>query len=794
MSRPGKSVVYSANATALGDLAEPTRTLGTQVLDAAGKVHGAIADLEWEGEGKDAAVGRADRELAQDKQVVSGYNALADAYQNGAAVMAPMISDLTKTGQGLEADTFAVAEDWTVTDMFDYRAGKFAMMAFGVPEPVATQRMNQLQAERGNEAQNNTASLQQRADALGQADQDTANAISTAKGDIDAAAPLTAGLSGEEGKKDLLDAIAVSKYTGMPVDPAALAKLVAAGTLSQADLDKLARGEKVQIPAGQMAYLYQMSQSLNGMSPEQIKELQRTLPADAQAALAQGLKIVSNPNVEVAGADQIKPYAQGATDATRGTFVPVTGSKANLPAQIAGELSRTDRVTTTEGHKFSDGLKTPDTVTLKGVGAMQDIADILRPGAEGYSNGSEATRGMLAAASEYANADITQRAAEAAQTDPLHYNPPLVSSDEHGNPGGGTPKPNINGALADIVQVASGDHIGIHDLATGAEDKKFLDGMLQENWGDHSDKIGKAFGWVDDDPGNRINSETANRVGHYLSENKDTLQHMPGTNGQTFGSTNAELSRAVAEGMSPYFAELAGADGPAVGGVEAFKNQREMANMFSVLDQDHVSGITANNAALAQQQGLLFDAAKNGGDHYQNVEYSERLQAAMNAGAQDARDYDRAHQQFNALQNDLTKTPQLDLKKIAETAVPFLKPAGEAADFLEGLTPSPALKTDPTTIQGDDYLTRQLEGGTFNNATTKNITTLQGLIAANPAIANDPALQQYFPEGQPDFKKIADDRVGFDAAFSQVTENPSYGYDGTTWNRNVNEGHEINWS
>ncbi|MDM2400974.1 hypothetical protein PP613_11155 [Mycobacteroides abscessus] len=148
------------------------------------------------------------------------------------------------------------------------------------------------------------------------------------------------------------------------------------------------------------------------------------------------------------------------------------------------------------------------------------------------------------------------------------------------------------------------------------------------------------------------------------------------------------------------------------------------------------------------------------------------------------------------MSNDQTtgKTPQLDLKKIAETAVPFLKPAGEAADFLEGLTPSPALKTDPTTIQGDDYLTRQLEGGTFNNATTKNITTLQGLIAANPAIANDPALQQYFPEGQPDFKKIADDRVGFDAAFSQVTENPSYGYDGTTWNRNVNEGHEINWS
>ena len=59
MGRPSKTVVYNANVTALGDVAEPTRALGTKVLDAAGTVHGTIIDLEWEGDGKD---GRTDRQ------------------------------------------------------------------------------------------------------------------------------------------------------------------------------------------------------------------------------------------------------------------------------------------------------------------------------------------------------------------------------------------------------------------------------------------------------------------------------------------------------------------------------------------------------------------------------------------------------------------------------------------------------------------------------------------------------------------------------------------------------------
>ncbi|MDO3058016.1 TPR repeat region-containing protein [Mycobacteroides abscessus] len=783
MSRPGKSVVYSANATALGDLAEPTRTLGTQVLDAAGKVHGAIADLDWEGDGKDAAVGRADRELAQDRQVVNGYNALADAYQNGAAVMAPMIADLTKTGEGLEADTFAVSEDWAVTDMFDYRAGKFAMMAFGVPEPVATERMNQLQSERGNEAQNNTASLQQRADALGQADQDTATAISGAKGDIDAAAPPAAGLSGEEGKKDLLDAIAVSKYTGMPVDPAALAKLVAAGTLSQADLDKLARGEKVEIPAGQMAYLYQMSQSLNGMSPEQIKELQRTLPADAQAALAQGLKIVSDPNVQVQGADQIKPYAQGATDATRGTFVPVTGSKVNLPSEMAKELSRTDRVTTQVTPARDIGKETMPSEShtkLNGVGAMQDIADILRPGAA--ISGSEATKSMLEAATQYANADIKH-------PDTGAYVQHFDSGDQHGG--------SLQHALADVVQVGGSDHLSVHDLATNPSTSDgFLHAMTQERWGDESSKIGDAFRWTHDDTGNPISGETANAVGHYVADHADTFKNMPG--GGTFGEVNGGLAKAMADGVNPYLAQFAGAD-PETGfdspGIQHFGSADQMKNLFSVFDQNHDSAISINGAAKTEYEGLVTSASQHGTPD-RDLEIAGRLAHSMNEGANDAHLFDQEKARWEAAEKADGQKNMVENSLKALGMIPGFGESVSAIELAAKLTQPPG--PNPLLIHGDEFARQLVDtGGASANSTDYRATVLRGLIARDASIAADPALAELITGDHVDMQKVVSSGNAHKILtdWFQTTGRNQYGVDIGNWQglENVGVG-KSDWS
>ncbi len=785
MGRPTKTVVYNAKVAALGDLAEPTLTLGTQVLDAAGVVHGAIVDLEWEGEGKDAAVGRADRELAQDKQVVQGYNALADACQNGSATMAPMIADLTKTGQGLEADTFAVSEDWTVTDMFDYRAGKFALMAFGVAEPIATDRMNQLQAERGNEAQTDTASLQERADALGQADQDTADAINNAKADLGAAAPVAAGLSGEEGKTDLLDAIAASKYTGMPVDPKALAKLVAAGSLSQTDLDKLARGEKVEIPAGQMAYLYQMSQSLNGLSPEQIKEMQRTLPADAQATLAQGLKIVSDPNVQVAGADQIKPLAQGATDATRGTFVPVTGSKVNLPSEMAKELSRTDRVTTqiTPARDIGGNTLPSESHTkLNGVGAMQDIADILRPGAA--ISGSEATKSMLEAATQYANADIKH-------PDTGAYVQQFDGGDQHGG--------SLQHALADVVQVGGSDHLSVHDLATNPSTSDgFLHAMTQERWGDESAKIGDAFRWTHDDTGNPIAGETANAVGHYIADpgHADALKNMPG--GGTFGEVNGGLAKAMADGINPYLAQFAGAD-PETGfnspGIQHFDSADQMKNLFSVFDQNHDSAISINGAAKAEYEGLVTSASEHGTPD-RDLEIAGRLAHSMHEGANDAHLFDQEKARWEAAEKADGQKNMVENSLKALGMIPGFGESVSAIELAAKLTQPPG--PNPLLIHGDEFARQLVDtGGAAANSTDYRATVLRGLIARDPSIAADRDLAAFMTGDHLDMQKVVSNGNAHKILtdWFQTTGKNQYGVDIGNWQglENVGAG-KSDWS
>jgi hypothetical protein len=185
VARPQKSNVYHANAAALGALAPPTRDAGARLLDAASKMHQAIYGLDWQGQGRNAAETRADRELAQDRITEAGCDALADAHADGCKTMQPMIQSLQSQGQGLEADCFDVSEDWHVTDKFDYPAGKATMIHHGASEQAAADRMNQLATERGHEAATATTTLQRLADQLGDADHDTAAAILTAINQLD---------------------------------------------------------------------------------------------------------------------------------------------------------------------------------------------------------------------------------------------------------------------------------------------------------------------------------------------------------------------------------------------------------------------------------------------------------------------------------------------------------------------------------------------------------------------------------------------------------------------------------
>jgi hypothetical protein len=217
MTRPQKTIVYKANANALADLAAPMREVGRRMLEAAEHVHGTVHGLDWKGATQNACDGRADRELAQDRKVAAGYDALAAAYENGAKAMQPMIDSLRSQGKGFEDDDFDVSEDWNVTDRYNYNMGKMALILLGADEKAAQDQMDSLKAQRANEAATGTATLQRLADELGVADTNTKNAIDAAKNDIGAAAPIATGLVGGQQARDDASAILDGKATPQQV-------------------------------------------------------------------------------------------------------------------------------------------------------------------------------------------------------------------------------------------------------------------------------------------------------------------------------------------------------------------------------------------------------------------------------------------------------------------------------------------------------------------------------------------------------------------------------------------------
>jgi hypothetical protein len=543
-----------------------------------------------------------------------------------------------------------------------------------------------------------------------------------------------------------------------------------------------------------MAYLYQLSQSLNGKSPAEITALMDGLPPQAAAALSQGLAIVSNHNA-ISGV----PNTQGATDATRRAFIPAAGSMGNLPSGMVAELTRTDRINhgmSTAG-AGSGAMARPET-TLRGVGALQDVANIFKPAGAGYLNGSEATKSMLAAASQYAEADATHRGASAAN--PV-VAPDQLTVDQHG--GGSDPR----SALAQIVGVAGQDHVGVHDLVTDPRTRdRFLHGVLTETWGDKSGQVGDAFRWMGDDPHNRIDSETANGIAHYISAHSGELQHMPG--GATFAADSPGLAQGMAIGLGPYLAQLAGAD-PALfnaPGIENFHQRQDMANLFSIFDSDHGAGVTINNAALQQQQFLETHAA-HFGIQGNEVEVASRLHQAMIDGADQARHFDQTNQISRAARGDAAMGSMWDTGYGALTAATGLTgatvpgaqlPAAVLAAMESAL--GPPLKglllhpTDTSVMQGDDYITRQLTSPNFGATVAEQATILNGLLDAHPEIAHDGRIApwlSYDRDGNAfvDPRGVSDDSV----AANQISDwfaktAKEFGYDAGTWDQQEHAG------
>ncbi|WP_454792555.1 TPR repeat region-containing protein [Mycolicibacterium lutetiense] len=600
-------------------------------------------------------------------------------------------------------------------------------------------------------------------------------------------------LNSENGRAD---GEALQNGAGRLMTPEYHDRLLEAGTLSEQQLADLASGKDAVVGADRMAYLYQLSQSLNGMSPENLKALSATLPPEEQKALAQGLAIISNHHA-LSGV----PNTDGVTDATRDSFIPAAGSLVNLPDKMHEELSRDDRVVVTPGQTVPTGTTlppayVPESTKLNGVGALQDISDILKPGDGAYFNGSETTKSMLDASSQYAAADAKHNGTPG---DTLGHalTHPTLTSDHHGS--------DLPKALADVIGTSGRDHVGVHDLATNPSTRdNFLQGITSEKWGEHSSQVGEAFRWTGSDPNSPISAETANSVAHYLSDSADDhLRHMPG--GGFFGEVNGGLLQAMTDGTSPYLAQLAGA-GPESGfrspGIDGFDRASDMSALFSVFDQDHTAGTVANNAALQQKFFLEVNAAELGDVPGNSVEVASRLSEAMANGAVDAKNAGIADHVWQLHEDNQKAGVMFDTAYGGLTAVEGLVPGGQIPAAVQTVL-GPMFKDqllpeiDPTTVHGDDFFTNQLSDNRFSSTTSNYAVALQGLINSHPEIANDTVLKNFIKDGHVDLYSVANSKLSAHDILSNWFESNGahYGYNQSTWTAQRQDGvMNDNWS
>ncbi|MBN7317927.1 hypothetical protein IUS99_14245 [Mycobacteroides abscessus subsp. massiliense] len=620
MGRPAKNVVYKANATALGDLAEPTRTVGSKILDAANTVHDTITGLEWEGVGKDAAQGRAERELAQDRKIVAGHDGLADAYRNGAAVMQPMITDLTSTGRGLEADSFDVSQDWAVTDTFDYRAGRMAMRLFGFTEQQANDRMNQLQAQRGQEAAAATVKLQRLADDLGHADQQTADAITKAKADIAAAAPTLAGLAGgDQAVNDLSD---IRAGKGTPEEKARVQAAMSSWTPDQ--LAALAAGKPATMPQGQYDYLKSLMHGVDSMSATDINKTMKD--AGLQGQTGDALRMMTNPNVQTANGDR--------------------GGLNNAPKSIQ-ELLQKNPVQWIEGgpDKMGGTVRVP-------LGQFDALDEMLGAGNSNLALGSDVDRAMLNQA-----ARITS------------------TVDNGGHQGIGVtekgyddvvPFKNVNNTINGMLGTASSDHQAVTDFLTGANDphsagaarmneladgpidrkQSFLD-LATHKFDEGQRGLSSVIDWMGQnaykpDLEGWDAAASANATGHLFADNKDLLAAgiSDGHGGyKGLGQVNPDLVRTATKNLIPFLGNLDGVDVPGIQGdaIRGFTNTKDLTNMIQVLNSDPASAEAINRGAAAWEQHFAYEFGRTGdselgrhaGQLTQSVQHAN--QAELNA-------------------------------------------------------------------------------------------------------------------------------------------------------------------
>ncbi|MGU3654041.1 TPR repeat region-containing protein [Mycolicibacterium sp. A43C] len=470
----------------------------------------------------------------------------------------------------------------------------------------------------------------------------------------------------------------------------------------------------LQLPSEQMSYLQGFSRAFGDKTPAEIKAIMdKSGPSGGRVADA--FQLASNPNITTG----LPPTDPPSID------TPSSGGKYALPDGIQSVLDGPAMTQPMSTGVFEDGrwIVPPEpTGPLQPTQGLNDLADIIQGGNRDLQQGTALDAGMLTKSQEMLDIANQRPIPQAEgpgfgpQSDPVRWH-----------------HENVDPTLQNMFNAVNKDEMVIHDAFASdtpsvdpdgrssfltPEGKAFLDDITEHQWQDDGLAAGGLFDWVEgsaaDDSSGRA-AATAHALAEYTSENSGRLLDLPGTNQQSLGEVNPELTRDMARAFSPYWDDMVGpSNGDSNGGFPPLDLAKDgMApahtrDLLSVMYSDHPpideapvdvnAPRTASEIAMGgvqEHMNKYFESSaasivdSEAGESHSRMIAAGRLQAALDLGAYDER-YNATQDADAARKDGYTMRSKIyDGAMLVTGLVPGAGPAASAGGFMKDFFISP---------------------------------------------------------------------------------------------------------
>lgn len=597
-----KDQVFALDFSHMPPAAKKASDYATSTTHDARTTRDTIFGLDWSGGARAVATDRAAREYTQLNRLSMAFTSLSTAINRGHASMSDLAGDLKQTASAYEADSYRIANDWSVQDTYNYTTAE--QVAGG--DRNALDALRKLKAARAQIAANGQRTLQKWASDLGVVDLGTAAAIRAALARLGEMAPPAAGLSAGLAR-EIVDTL----LRGGALTPEQLVALNAACSLTPEQLRAQRLGRPVDIPQGQYDFLRALAAGLNGKSIAEITNLgSGDQKREIQRFLANGMQMVSTPQLTTRGGDR--------------------GGMRVVPASIRSLL--TDNLIGDRFHVPARAPRgNPAFVEIPRIEDYQALVRFLAAGDPQLRVGTDLDRGVLKQAAQIADAVRGTDGAASKVGDPHAYS---------------FGKPQVTEILNEALALTGHDTTAAHDFITGKnmdvtvpdgahyDADHHLDALFQYQWGAKPGGIDSVFGWIGEHAGSPSNpflareaAESATALGHYFGDETNV------SIGRDVGVGSPHLTQTLAVTLSPYLGDFAGSFGgetavPKYGAQEL--SHGELTRMFSALDSDPKAAALINHAGTQWQHFLAYQAGAH--DAPQLAKATGFLASAMKAG------------------------------------------------------------------------------------------------------------------------------------------------------------------